>query len=92
VYYPVTENTPFDFIYWREHHIPMALELWDIEGAETDRGLDGPHVAAVHFTFDSLDRLHDALNSEGTKLILDDVPNYTTITPVLQTSEILRKV
>ena len=45
--------------------------------------------AQGHFTFDSLEALGAAMGSEGTGAILADVANYTTISPVLQTSEIV---
>jgi uncharacterized protein (TIGR02118 family) len=46
-------------------------------------------VAAVHFVFASQEALGAAMGSEGTGEILADVANYTTIAPVLQTSEIV---
>jgi uncharacterized protein (TIGR02118 family) len=45
-------------------------------------------VAAVHLTFESLDALNQAMAAEGTADVAD-VANYTTIAPVLQTSEIV---
>lgn len=60
-----------------------------MDGAEIDKGVDGPHEAAVHFVFDSLDAMGVAMPDEGTGAVLADVANYTTIAPVLQTSEIV---
>ena len=57
--------------------------------AEIDKGIDGPYVAAVHFKFASQDALAAAMGSPGTGDVLADVANYTTIAPVLQTSEII---
>lgn len=57
--------------------------------AEVDKGIDGPYVAAVHFMFDSLDAMGAAMAVDGTADVLADVANYTSITPVLQTSEIV---
>ncbi len=56
---------------------------------EIDKKIDGPYVAAVHFTFDSLEAMTRALASEGTEAVRADVPNYTTIAPVRQVSEIV---
>jgi uncharacterized protein (TIGR02118 family) len=39
--------------------------------------------------FESLDALNQAMASEGTAAILADIANYTTIAPVLQTSEVV---
>ena len=33
--------------------------------AEIDKGVDGPHVAAVHLTFDSLDALQTGDGGRG---------------------------
>ena len=89
VYYPSTEGATFDHDYYRDKHVPLAVEAWGLAGAEIDKGVDGPYVAAVHFQFDSMEALAAAMSAEGTCAVLADVDNYTTITPVLQTSEIV---
>jgi len=43
----------------------------------------------VHFKFESLDALGAAMGAPGTADVLADVANYTSIAPVLQTSEIV---
>jgi uncharacterized alpha/beta hydrolase family protein len=43
----------------------------------------------VHFKFESMDAVGAAMGAEGTAAVMADVANYTTITPVLQTSEIV---
>ena len=52
VLYPTTEGATFDHDYYRDRHVPLAVKTWGLDGAEIDRGLDGPYVAAVHFRFD----------------------------------------
>ncbi|HET6812155.1 MAG TPA: EthD family reductase [Acidimicrobiales bacterium] len=89
VLYPSTEGAKFDHDYYRTKHVPLCIKTWGTAGAEIDKGVDGPYVAAVHFKFDSPEALQQAMGSEGTGAILADVANYTTITPVLQTSEIV---
>jgi uncharacterized protein (TIGR02118 family) len=89
VLYPTTEGATFDHDYYRDKHVPLAVKTWGLDGAEIDRGIDGPYVAAVHFTFESLDAMGAALGSEGTGDVLSDVANYTSIAPVMQTSEIV---
>ena len=89
VFYPETEGASFDHDYYRDKHVPLAVRTWSPLSAEIDKGVDGPNVAAVHLTFDSLDALQQAMAAEGTADMLADVANYTTITPVLQTSEIV---
>ena len=89
VLYPATDGATFDHEYYRNRHIPLALEAWGLESAEIDKGVNGPYVAAVHFLFDSADALNQALASEGTPAVIADVQNYTTITPVQQISEVV---
>jgi uncharacterized protein (TIGR02118 family) len=89
VFYPAAEGATFDHDYYRDTHVPLCVRTWNPRSAEIDKGVDGPNVAAVHLTFESLDALQQAMAAEGTAEILADVANYTTITPVLQTSEIV---
>jgi uncharacterized protein (TIGR02118 family) len=89
VLYPTTEGATFDHDYYRDKHVPLAVKTWGLSGAEIDKGVDGPYVAAVHFTFDSLEALQGAMGAAGTGDVIADVANYTTIQPVMQTSEIV---
>ena len=89
VLYPATEGATFDHDYYRTKHVPLCESTWGLTGSSIEKGLDGPYVAAVHFTFDSMDALGAAMGNEGTGAILADVANYTTITPVMQTSEVV---
>jgi len=89
VFYPSTEGATFDHDYYVEKHVPLAVKTWGLDGAEIDKGVDGPYVAAVHFFFPSTDDIAAAMGSEGTGAIMADVANYTTIMPVMQTSEII---
>ncbi|MEZ5176759.1 MAG: EthD family reductase [Acidimicrobiales bacterium] len=89
VLYPATDGATFDHDYYRDQHVPLAVRTWSPERTEIDKGVDGPYVAAVHFVFASMDALGAAMGAEGTGEILADVANYTTIAPVLQTSEIV---
>lgn len=89
VFYPKTEGATFDHDYYKNNHVPLAVKTWGLESADIDRGIDGPYEAAVHFVFDSVDAVQAAMGAPGTGEVMADVANYTTITPVLQTSEIV---
>ena len=89
VLYPATEGATFDHEYYRDTHVPLAVRTWGLDGAEIDKGVDGPYVAAVHFKFASAEALQEAMAAEGTGDVLADVANYTSIAPVLQTSEVV---
>lgn len=89
VLYPTTEGATFDHDYYRDKHVPLAVKSWGLDGAQIDKGIDGPYVAAVHFTFDSMEAMGEAMGNPGTAEVMADVVNYTTIMPVMQTSEIV---
>lgn len=89
VLYPTTEGATFDHEYYRDHHVPLAVRTWGLDGAEIDKGVDGPYVAAVHFTFESIEAMESARAVEGSAAVTADVANYTTIRPILQISEIV---
>ena len=50
---------------YRNKHVPLAAKAWGIDGAEIDRGIDGPYVSAVHFKFESLDAMTAAMGGGG---------------------------
>ncbi|HET6951527.1 MAG TPA: EthD family reductase [Acidimicrobiales bacterium] len=89
VLYPTSDDATFDHDYYRDHHVPLACKAWGLDGAEIDRGVNGPYVAAVHFRFSSVEAMQQALAAEGTAEVIGDVANYTTIVPVQQISEIV---
>ena len=89
VLYPKTEGATFDHDYYRDRHVPLASEIWGPESAEIDKGIDGPYEAAVHLRFASMEALQSAMALERSGEILADVANYTTISPVLQISQIV---
>ena len=89
VFYPSGDDTTFDHDYYRDKHVPLAVSTWGLEGAEIDKGVSGPYVAAVHFNFESNEALQAALGAEGTGAVMADVANYTNATPVIQISEIV---
>jgi uncharacterized protein (TIGR02118 family) len=89
VFYPKTDGASFDHDYYRDKHVPLAAQTWGLSGAQIDKGIDGPYEAAVHFTFASLEDMGKAMGAPGTADVMADVANYTTIQPVLQTSEIV---
>ena len=88
VLYPAGDGTTFDHEYYKNTHVPMCTEAWNV-GAEIDKGVNGPYLAAVHFFFESTDAMNSAMGAPGTAAVMADVPNYTNATPVMQISEIV---
>ena len=89
VFYPQTDGASFDHDYYAATHVPLCVRTWGLDGAEIEKGVDGPYVAAVHFRFDSTAALQEAMGRPGMAEIVADVANYTTIAPVMQTSEVV---
>jgi uncharacterized protein (TIGR02118 family) len=87
VLYPKTEGASFDHDYYRDKHVPLACKTFGLASAEIDKGLDGPYVAAVHFKFESMEAVGAAMGNPGIGDVMADIANYTTIQPVMQTSE-----
>jgi uncharacterized protein (TIGR02118 family) len=96
VLYPASDGLMFDMDYYLKTHIPlfrnrMGAALKDIR---VEQGVNGvapgspaPFVAMVHATFDSAEAFEAAFLPHAAE-IQGDVPNYTSIQPVIQISEV----
>ena len=89
VYYPTTEGSTFDHDYYRNTHVPLVQKAWFPLSVTIEKGVNGPHVAAIHVTFASMDAFNAALGSPHTAGVMADVANYTNIAPVMQISEVV---
>ena len=89
VYYPSSEGSTFDHDYYRNTHVPLVQKAWNPVSTMVEKGLNGPHVAAVHVTFASMDAFNAAMGSPLTGDVMTDVANYTNIAPVMQISEVV---
>lgn len=89
VYYPSTEGATFDHDYYRAKHVPLVQRAWSPMSTTIERGISGPHVAAVHLTFASMEAFNTAMGSPLTGDVMSDVVNYTTIAPVMQISDVV---
>ncbi len=90
ILYPAGEGATFDHDYYRDSHIPLVSEVWRPASVTVDKGVDGPYLAGVHLTFDSIEALHAAMGADRTIELLTDVANYTNTQPVMQTSEVVQ--
>ena len=99
VMYPTSEGKKFDYDYYANKHMKgLVQERWGGMGlvkVEVDRGVAGgapgapaPYAAVGHVYFRSLDDFQKASKAHGKELFAD-VPNFTTITPQVQISEII---
>jgi uncharacterized protein (TIGR02118 family) len=96
VLYPQKQGARFDWAYYLNKHVPMvgrkfgrAAKTISIEqgigGAAP--GMPAPYVAVAHFTFESAEAFQAAFGPHAQEIV-GDIPNYTSIEPVIQISEI----
>jgi uncharacterized protein (TIGR02118 family) len=95
VLYPHQAGSKFDQAYYMQNHIPLVRRRWSEFGL-TDvsvlRPLGTPDGSAPLYqmiallTFGSQDEFQKAAAAHGTE-VLGDVPNFTSVQPVLQFNE-----
>ena len=98
VMYQTTEGKQFDYDYYANKHMKLVRERWGGMGltkVEVDRGVGGgapgapaPYAAVGHVYFRSLEDFQKASKAHGKELFAD-VPNFTTISPQVQISEMI---
>ncbi len=89
VSYPSSDASTFDHDYYLATHVPLCAATWKPVATSVDKGVNGPNVAAVHLTFESMDHFQAAMADPGSAAVIADVANYTNIAPVMQISEIV---
>lgn len=89
VSYPSSDTSTFDHAYYLTTHIPLMSSTWQPLSTSVDKGVNGPNVAAVHCTFETMDDFNAAMGGPGTAAVIADVANYTNVAPVIQVSEIV---
>lgn len=96
VLYPHQEGSRFDMDYYCKSHVPMAQKKLGAacKGISVEQGLGGAapgtppaFVAMGHLLFESVEAFQAAFGPQAAA-IMGDIPNYTTIQPVIQISEV----
>ena len=96
VLYPRKEGARFDWTYYLDKHMPMVNRKFGsaAKGVWVEQGLAGgapssppPFVAMAHFTFDSVEAFQAAFAPHAAE-IMADIPNYTSIEPIIQISDV----
>lgn len=96
ILYPNTGR--FDMDYYLKIHMPRSIDLMSkgkaYRGVSVERGLGGAspgsapsYVAMCHYLFDTADEFMAAFMPHAAEL-QGDMPNYTDIEPIIQTSEV----
>ena len=97
VMYPYSEGARFDHAYYRDKHMPMVAQKLGSACLyyTIDKGLAGgapgapsPYFAACSVFCESVDALQRAMGASA-KEIMADVPNYTSVQPVVWVSEVV---
>lgn len=98
VMYP-NNGAKFDMEYYLNKHIPLVHKLLDGCGlvrTEVDRGLGAgapgapaPYCTIAYLVFNSMEELQKGMAQHDPTLAAD-VPNFTTVQPLLQISEVLK--
>lgn len=97
IVYANTGTGRFDPVYYVEKHMKMAAKIWGdtVESITIIKGLaalpDGkpPFHAILNVVFKSAGAMGLALSGPEMPTLLEDVVNYTDVTPVVQLSEVL---
>ncbi|HVU25644.1 MAG TPA: EthD family reductase [Opitutus sp.] len=96
VLYPAQPDATFDWDYYLAKHIPLVTRLLTPALQETivEQGLGGEapgsppvYVAMAHLKFESIAAFQTAFGPHADE-ITADIANYTTITPLVQISEV----
>ena len=90
VMYPSGDDSTFDMDYYRAKHVEIVNRVLKPTRFDIDKGIDGqPYMVVAHLWFDSTEAMQAGMGSPDAAEVMADVPNYTTIQPVMQTSEIV---
>lgn len=96
VAYPTGEGHQFDFDYYCKTHMPLVEGFIgeDVIRSEVTRGVSTlgddtpPYMAIGHIYMHTMAGFERAV-AEHLQDMLDDMPNYTNITPVVQIEEVV---
>lgn len=97
-FYPNTEDGFFDHDYYVNKHAPVVHELLDplglvsfevSRGSESMNGDEAPYTCVVTCTFESREAMDNGFSGERKDRLLNDIPNFTDVEPIIQVSEVL---
>lgn len=98
ILYPNSDGKTFDMDYYSNRHMPMVADLLgdSLKLLAIDKGIAGrtpdepiPYLAIGYLYFDKLSAYQNSFGPNADKIV-NDIPNYTNIQPVVQISEILQ--
>ena len=96
ILYPNSQGSWFDDDYYFNKHMPMAIERLgkELRGVTVEHGLGGvtpgsppSYFAICQLSFDSIEAFLDAFMPHA-NFLQGDIPNYTSIQPIIQYNEV----
>ena len=97
VLYPNEPGAKFDFDYYANKHLALALDKlsprglvrasWNKGISSADPSAPAPFVAVGELEFSTLEEVHEAFKVVGRE-VMGDIPNYTNIKPQIHIGEI----
>ncbi|KAI5460683.1 hypothetical protein BGZ63DRAFT_387621 [Mariannaea sp. PMI_226] len=98
VVYPKLEGDAyFNLEYYISHHMPLVVEKWGPYGLKSwevlkfSPGEDQLYHSGVVFEWDNVEAAKAAISAAESKLVFDDVPNFTNMKPILMNASIESK-
>lgn len=99
IFYPNQSDARFDFKYYIDVHMPRSIQLLSthpgFRSVSVERGVGGAapgsapaYIAMCHFQFTTAEAFLEAFMPNAPEL-QGDMPNYTSIEPVIQINELL---
>jgi uncharacterized protein (TIGR02118 family) len=96
VFYPTQDGGRFDMDYYLRVHIPMVREKLGAacKSVAVEQGLSGmapgtppTYCVSAHMVFESVEKFQSAFAPHA-NAIMADIPNYTSLQPVIQIGEV----
>jgi uncharacterized protein (TIGR02118 family) len=93
IIYPKSKGATFDFDYFREKHLPEVGRTFGpfglgfasvLKGEESLDGKEPAYFAITILSFAQERGARDAAASDGAKALIDDIANFTSVSPVIQ--------
>ena len=97
VMYPNQEGAEFNFEYYSTTHMQLVeehLKQFGLVKTGVDKGISGggdepaPYICMGHLYFETRDGYDKGITEVGS-ILRGDIPNFTTIVPIRQISEVL---
>ena len=96
VFYPNGTAAKFDMAYYLATHIPLVRQKLGAacKGIAVDQGVAGgspgaplTYMASAHLLFNSVEEFQSAFTPHAAS-IMGDIPNFTSVQPIIQLSEV----